>query len=592
MSGRRQSPCRATPPPAPRRTFRLEQLEERSLFAAGVATTIDLPEVQVDPTRYVDGHILVRFRTPAAAAALPGTSLGPAIPLVTGGFQVDLAAGTTVDEAVQAYRHSAAVVWAEPDYQLVNSWVPNDPRFPEQYNFNNTGQAGGTAGADIRAVSAWGVTVGSKRLPVAVMDSGIDYTHPDLYLNIWINQGEIPATRRAKLTDVDGDRTITFYDLNNPINIGPGKITDLNKNGYIDGGDLLKPMDRTATGADAGTGGWADGASQDGDRYVDDLVGWNSNADTNNPYDDYGHGTHLAGIIGAIGNNGVGVAGVNWQVSLVPVKFFNANGAGSVLQFIDGLDYALAKGIKISNNSWNDSGYTPVLYDAVKRAQAAGHIFVAAAGNNGRNTDTAPAYPAGFDLDNVVAVAAVTRTGALAGFSNYGAASVDLAAPGVDVLSTTPNKGYNIRSGTSMATPQVTGVIALVWGLRPEWTYRQVIAWVMQTATPTAALNGKVMAGLLNANAAVRVPPRGTVMPTSFAPRTATTAAVAQAAATLKPSAILSGVATPSSAPTLTPTQAQTPPLSRSQVLDLLFAVAAYRPTRRGAPSWDSDDLP
>src|SRR5205085_7732371 len=180
----------------------------------------------------------------------------------------------------------------------------------------------------IQAPKAWDVTTGSTTVPIAVIDTGIDYKHPDLYQNIWINQAEIPPSRLKNLVDVDGDGLITFYDLNNPTNQGAGKIRDLNGNGYIDAGDILQPMTKTS-GVDSGEGGWADGISEDGDTtHVDDLIGWNFINNTNNPLDDHGHGTHVAGIIGAVGNNSAGVVGVNWKTALVPLKFINASGSG------------------------------------------------------------------------------------------------------------------------------------------------------------------------------------------------------------------------------------------------------------------------
>jgi subtilisin family serine protease len=470
------------------RPLTLERLEERTLLIAD--------------------HILVRFQAADDPIALQGTTLGQSFALVPGLYEVRLTPGISVDQALNAYRRDPRVELAEPDSLLGASWQPNDSRFREQWNLRNTGQLTGTVGADVHAASAWDVTVAARRIPVAVIDSGIDYKHPDLYLNIWVNQREIPATRRGNLVDIDRDGLITFRDLNNPQNQGFNKITDLNKNGYIDAGDLLTPMGKTVSGADSGQGGWADGLSQDGDRYIDDLCGWNSNAGTNNPFDDFGHGSHIAGIVGAIGNNGVGVTGISWQVPLVPVKFLNQSGAGTISQFIAGLEWALSKGFKLSNNSWTDSGYTPILFEAVSRARAAGHIFVAAAGNNGRNTDVTPVYPANFALDNVVSVTATDRNDRLASFANWGKTSVDIAAPGVDILSTTPWNRYGIRGGTSMAAPHVTGVIAMIWALRPEWSYRQVINWMLQTADRLPSLDGKVASGRLNAAAAVRVPPR------------------------------------------------------------------------------------
>src|SRR6266536_6323695 len=186
--------------------------------------------------------------------------------------------------------------------------VPNDPSFGTQYALNNTGQSTGKVDADLDAPEAGNVTTGSTKNVVALVDTGIDYRHPDLYQNVWINQKEIPAAIRSRLKDTDGDGLITFRDLKNPINHGAGKITDLDGDGRITAADLLKPVSK---------GGWADGVSNDGDKYVDDLIGWNFISNTNNPLDDNGHGSHVAGIIGAMSNNGVGVAGLNWKVQLM-----------------------------------------------------------------------------------------------------------------------------------------------------------------------------------------------------------------------------------------------------------------------------------
>src|SRR5262249_33643162 len=206
--------------------------------------------------------------------------------------------GLSLEQALAQYRADPHVLAAEPDQAVHADVIPNDPLFNQLWGLNNTGQDKGKAGDDIKPPAAWNVTKGSTKTVVAVIDTGIDYRHPDLYQNIWINQGEIPAAIRARLTDVDGDGIITFRDLNNPINQGPGKITDLNGNGYIDGGDLLFPTSK---------GGWANGISDDGDQYVDDIIGWDFANNDNNPLDDNNHGTHVAGILGATGNNGVGV---------------------------------------------------------------------------------------------------------------------------------------------------------------------------------------------------------------------------------------------------------------------------------------------
>ena len=294
----------------------------------------------------------------------------------------------------------------------------------------NTGQSGGTSGDDIKAVQAWTVTQGSPSLIVAVNDTGIDYTHPDLYDNIWINQKEIPPSRLKNLVDYNHDGFISMRDLNDPRNQGVGKITDLNHNGYIDGGDLLAPMVKDAQGNDTGLGGWADGISEDGSGYVDDIIGWNSNANNDNPMDGYGHGTHVAGTIAATQNNGVGVTGIAPNVQLMPIKFLGAGGTGTIAQFIAGLNFSVSHGARISNNSWSGAVYSTILSDAIANARSHGDIFVAAAGNYSQNNDTSPTYPASFPLDNVVSVAATDRNNQLASFSDYGAKSVQLGGAG------------------------------------------------------------------------------------------------------------------------------------------------------------------
>ena len=375
------------------------------------------------------------------------------------------------------------------------AWVavlPNDPNFSSQYALNNTGQTGGRVDADIDAPEAWNLTTGSLKNVVAVVDTGVDYTHVDLYKNIWVNQGEIPSTIKSRLIDTDNDGLITLYDLNDPRNQGSGKIIDVNGNGRIDGGDLLAPVSK---------GGWADGIDNDKEGHVDDIIGWNFVNNTNNPYDDNGHGTHVSGIIGAMGNNGVGVSGVNWQVQIMPLKFLGANGSGSTDGAVAAIDYATAHHVLVSNHSWSmGNAYWQPLSDAISRARAAGQIIVAAAGNGGSdsigdNNDTTPSYPASFGFDNILAVAATTSNDALTSYSNYGASSVDLAAPGAGIRSTYPGNGYYTMGGTSMATPFVTGAVALVKSAHPTWTYSQIIHQILTSVDKLSGLSGKVASG-------------------------------------------------------------------------------------------------
>ena len=424
---------------------------------------------------------------------------------------VPVPAGQTVQQAAAGWRFTPGVTAAEPNYEYRIAAVPNDPRFGEQYAQNNTGQSAGTADADVDNPEAWDTTIGGTGAVVAVIDSGVDYRHPDLYRNIWINQDEIPPAVRGTLTDTDGDGKITFWDLNAAANAG--KVADLNANGYVDGGDLIGTSARQ---------GWEDGLDNDGNGKADDLIGWDFANNDNDPFDDNNHGTHVAGTIGAVGNNGVGVAGVAWKAQIMPLKFLSAGGSGSTAAAVNAVNYSVGEGAGVSNNSWGGGGFSQTLYDAINAGRAAGQVFVAAAGNNGSNNDATANYPSNYNLPNVVAVAATDRRDALASFSNYGRATVDLAAPGVSILSTTPNNTYSVFSGTSMATPQVAGVFALVRNLYPAETGAQAIGRVLGAVDPiAAAANTTITGGRLNAARAVGTPPAAdTAGPrvTAFAP--------------------------------------------------------------------------
>ncbi len=452
-----------------RARLQVELLEDRNVMSV----VSSLP-----PGSYEPGRILV------------GDAAGQA-------HQIELAAGVSVEQALADYAHAPGVSYAEPDYVVHVGLTPNDTYYGLEYGLNNTGQVvngvTGAPDADIDAPEAWNITTGSVKTVVADIDTGIDYTHPDLYLNIWINQQEIPTAIRSNLTDLDGDGIITFYDLNNAANQGAGKITDLNANGRIDGGDLLN-----------NSSGWENGADNDADGRIDDLIGWNFVANTNDPLDDNGHGSHTAGTIGAIGNNGVGVVGVNWKVQIAAMKFLNAQGSGAISAAQSALQLSVAKGILISNNSWGGGGFSTSFFNALVSANNAGHVFVAAAGNAASNNDATPSYPASYNVANVIAVAATDSKDALASFSNYGATSVDIAAPGVNTASTYSSGGYVYLSGTSMATPHVTGVVALVRTQDPALSVASTIGRILNNADTIAALATKVVGGRrLNAFGAV-----------------------------------------------------------------------------------------
>nr|NCR73594.1 S8 family serine peptidase [Microcystis aeruginosa LG13-12] len=195
-----------------------------------------------------------------------------------------------------------------------------------------------------------------------------------------------------------------------------------------------------------------DGIDNDGNGYIDDIRGWDFAYNDNNPSDVYGHGTHVSGTIAGKGNNGVGVTGVAWNAKIMPLKFLDDTGSGSTSNAILAIDYATDKGVKLTNNSWGGGGYSQALYDAINAAGQAGALFIAAAGNDAKNTDTSPSYPASYNLANIISVASTTRTDSLSSFSNYGLTSVDLGAPGSEIYSTTPNNTYATYSGTSMAS--------------------------------------------------------------------------------------------------------------------------------------------
>jgi subtilisin family serine protease len=335
----------------------------------------------------------------------------------------------------------------------MNPTSVNDPQFGEQYGLNNTGQSGGIAGFDIAAPVAWQTTQGNKSVLVAVVDTGIDHQHPDLKNNIWTNPGESGL-------DVHG-------------------------------------KDRKSNGLD-----------DDQNGYVDDYRGWDFVANDNDPMDDNGHshGTHCAGVIGAESNNLTGIAGINWKVSLVGVKFLDAGGSGSLANAIKAVEYGTKIGARVSSNSWGGGGYSEALEAIIADADRNGVLFIAAAGNDGVDTDDSPHYPSSYANPNLISVAAIDRSGKLADFSNYGRLSVDLAAPGVDIVSTIRSGKYEKLSGTSMATPHVSGVAALIWSAHPTLDHYAVKSRILNSSLPTESVQGKTMThGRLNAGAAVEI---------------------------------------------------------------------------------------
>ncbi len=274
------------------------------------------------------------------------------------------------------------------------------------------------------------------------------------------------------------------------------------------------------------------GVAADTDLAPNLVGGFNFITNTTNATDDNGHGTIVAGEIGAVGNNGVGVAGIDWNVQIMPLKFLDANGNGYLSNAVLAINYAVASGAKIINASWGGGSYDAATASAIQNAQSHGVIFVAAAGNNSSNDDATPEYPANYAFNNVVSVAATDENNNIASFSDYGGKSVSIAAPGVSIVSTAPGNTYEYYSGTSMAAPLVTGALALVWSIHPTWTYTQVINDVLNNTDKLSSLTGKVETGLLDVGKAVQAAmPTSTTAPTATTPTTPT--AKATTAATL-----------------------------------------------------------
>jgi serine protease len=432
---RKKTPLSSKKPILARPRLRIEELECRSLMnATSLASTFDNLQIQTD--NFSDDNILVRWTNNAPNA----TGNSNLLDLGAGLYRVAVNPGQTVAQAVSYYQGLPGVEYATPDYEVRLARTPNDPLFSSLYGMNNTGQTGGRVDSDIDAVEAWDITTGSGNFVVAVIDTGVDYNHPDLAANMWRNTREVAG----------------------------------------------------------------DGIDNDGNGFADDIFGYDFANNDGNPMDDNGHGTHVAGTIGAVGNNGIGVTGVNWNVKIMALKFLTASGSGNLSNAVRALNYAVQMGAKVSNNSYGGGGFFSAMNTAVSNARAAGHIFVAAAGNEANNNDVNPSYPAGYNFDNVISVAATDRSDVLASFSNFGATQVDLAAPGVNINSTWLNGTYRSISGTSMASPHVAGAVALLWDQNPSLSYSQVISQIYRTVDPVAGLAGRVATGgRLNINRAL-----------------------------------------------------------------------------------------
>lgn len=316
-----------------------------------------------------------------------------------------------------------------PNFELKTSATvtPNDPAYSSQWALSSTG---------INIGNTWSMATGNKNVVVVVLDTGVDYTHPDLIDNMWVNPNEIAGN----------------------------------------------------------------GIDDDNNGFIDDVHGVNFINDTGNPLDDNGHGTHVAGVIGAKGNNATGITGVNWNTSIIALKFLSASGSGSLYNAVRAFEYisdlkSRGINIKIVNNSWGGGSYIQSLFLSMKSLSDDGVILTAAAGNDASDNDTIGSYPANFDIENLVSVAATTSTEDLAYFSNIGATSVDIGAPGGNILSTYPNNRYVYMSGTSMATPYVTGALALLLGNETNLTASKAVSRLYETGRDVASLSGSTITG-------------------------------------------------------------------------------------------------
>jgi len=438
-----------------------------AVLAAGlIASLIPVGADQSeDPLKFehMPGQLMVKFR--------PGTenSVIAAVNAVIGGqtkrtFRGDKdlrLVGLATDnpealrDALTFYNLQPEVDYAEPDYVYRLALVPDDSSFTQLWGMNNTGQSGGLAGFDIDAAAAWDDHTDSPGVIIGSVDTGVDETHPDLDANGWVNAGEIAGN----------------------------------------------------------------GIDDDNNGYVDDTIGWDFISNDNDPQDGHSHGTHTMGTAAAEGNNGIGVAGVTWSARIMVLKGCSDGGSCPSSATIPAIDYATDNGAMLTSNSWGGGGFSQSMLDAINRANNAGVLFSAAAGNAGSNNDISAFYPANYDVPNVISVASVDRFGNRSSFSNYGATTVDLGAPGSSIYSTTPNGGYGTKSGTSMACPHVSGALAFLMGANPNLNYLDYKQILMDSTEPNDALAGRtITGGTLNLRLALDLVPPLVVPPDNEAP--------------------------------------------------------------------------
>ncbi len=417
--------------------------------------TGETAQAPLRPNDHVADEVLVRFKTGIAETARNSARLTVAgtrrktFRTLEGLELIKLPSNLTARVAIEILQRHPDILYAEPNYILRTTNVPNDTRFSELWALSNFGQAGGTAGADIEAVAAWDLSTGTSNTIIAVIDSGVDYNHPDLSPNMFRN------------------------------------TADCNSNGIDD----------------------------DGNGYIDDCYGIDTANNDSNPMDDNNHGTHVAGTIGAVGNNNRGVVGINWDVRLLACKFVDSSGSGTTGDAIDCLEYVKImkdRGYNIvaTSNSWGGGDYSQALFDAIEAQHQRGILFISAAGNGdffgfGLDNDQTSFYPCDYFLPNVICVASTTRTDSRSTFSNYGRRTVHIGAPGSDILSTIRNNSYSTLSGTSMATPHVSGVAALLKAQEPSRDWRAIKNLILAGGDNIASMEDTVSQKRLNARGAL-----------------------------------------------------------------------------------------
>jgi subtilisin family serine protease len=351
------------------------------------------------------------------------------------GLQVWRLSGVSVERIIDQYKNDPSIEYIEPDY-LVKAF-DTIPNDPYFSELWGLHNTGQTGGTvDVDIDAPAAWDIETGTdILIGVIDTGVDYNHVDLADNIWINPGEIPNNNQ----------------------------------------------------------------DDDGNGYIDDIRGWDFVNNDNDPFDDNGHGTHCSGTIAGVGNNGTGVVGVNWHAKILPIKFLDDWGSGNTSDAIAAVEYATRMGVRLTSNSWGGGGYSQGLYDAIEAARDSNQLFIAAAGNDYNDNDNWPTYPCSYDLENIISIAATDHNDFKASFSNWGATTVDLGAPGVDIYSTTPGNSYESHDGTSMAAPHVAGAAGLIWAYVPGLTALQVKNTIMvSTDTIPAMENITVTGGRLN----------------------------------------------------------------------------------------------